>query len=106
MPATMSQAKSKGASDHKHVTQPHKKALLTRIKRIEGQVRGVAKMVEEDRYCVDVLNQIAALRSALDAVALRLLEDHTKGCVSNAILRGEKQAVDELLTVLKHFTKF
>ncbi len=101
----MSSAKTKEDPAHKHVTQPQKKALLTRISRIEGQVRGVAKMVEEDRYCIEILNQIAALRSALDAVAFRLLEDHTKGCVSNAIRHGDQAAVDELLAVVKHFTK-
>lgn len=85
--------------------QPHKKALVSRIKRIEGQVRGVAKMIEDDRYCVDILTQIAATRSALDAVALRLLEDHTKGCVSNAIRDGDQSAIDELLAVVKQFTR-
>ena len=60
------------------VVQPKKPALLKRLNRIEGQVRGVAKMVEEDRYCVDVLTQISAIQSALDALALQLLESHTK----------------------------
>lgn len=92
------------ASD-KHVTQPHKKALLSRLKRAEGQVRGIAKMVEEDRYCVDILTQIAALRSAIDAVALRLIEDHAKGCVSNSIRNGDESAVDELMGIVKRFTK-
>lgn len=101
----MSSAKALRAHPEKHVAQPHKKALLGRIKRIEGQVRGVAKMVEDDRYCVDILNQIAALRSALDAVALRLLEDHTKGCVSNAICHGDESAIDELLAVVKQFAR-
>jgi len=87
------------------VTQPHKKALLSRLRRAEGQVRGVAKMVEEDRYCVDILTQIAALRSALDNVALRLIEDHAKGCVSNSIRNGDDKAIDELMTVIKQLTK-
>ena len=62
-----------------------KKLCTRRLKRIEGQVRGVAQMVTTDRYCVDVLTQVAAIQSALDAVALQLLEDHTRGCVASAV---------------------
>ena len=70
----------------------------------EGQTRGVAKMVEEDRYCVDVLTQISAIQSALDALALQLLESHTKGCVRSAIRSGKGEAaIDELMTVVKRF---
>jgi DNA-binding FrmR family transcriptional regulator len=89
----------------KTVVQPHKRALLSRLRRIEGQVRGVEKMIAGDRYCADILTQIAALRSALDAVALRLLEDHTRGCVSNAARRGDTAPIDELLTIVKRFTR-
>ena len=86
------------------VVQPGKPALLKRLNRIEGQVRGVAKMVEEDRYCVDVLTQVSAIQSALDALALQLLESHTKGCVRSAIRSGNGEAaIDELLTVVKRF---
>ena len=86
------------------VVQPNKAALLKRLSRIEGQTRGVAKMVEEDRYCVDVLTQISAIQSALDALALQLLESHTKGCVRSAIKSGQGDAaIDELLTVVKRF---
>ena len=86
------------------VVQPNKSALLKRLSRIEGQTRGVAKMVEEDRYCVDVLTQISAIQSALDALALQLLESHTKGCVRAAIRSGNGEAaIDELLTVVKRF---
>ena len=60
----------------------HKANLLTRLKRIEGQVRGISRMVEEDKYCVDILIQIAAVKAALNKVGLVLLEDHTRGCVS------------------------
>jgi DNA-binding FrmR family transcriptional regulator len=90
---------------NKTVVQPDKQALLKRLNRAEGQVRGIAKMVEEDRYCVDILTQIAALRSALNAVAIRLLEDHTKGCVSNSIRNGDDAAIDELMTIIKRFTR-
>ena len=86
------------------VVQPGKPALLKRLNRIEGQVRGVAKMVEEDRYCVDVLTQVSAIQSALDALALQLLESHTKGCVRSAIRSGDGDAaIDELMTVVKRF---
>ncbi len=89
-----------------HVAQPHKQTLLKRLNRIEGQVRGVAQMISSDRYCVDVLTQVAAIQSALDAVALQLLEDHTKGCVADAVKanRGE-QAIKELMTVVKRFAR-
>ncbi len=89
---------------HHAVVQPNKPALLKRMNRIEGQVRGVAKMVEEDRYCVDVLTQISAIQSALDALAMQLLKNHTNGCVSAAINSGNGEAaVNELMTVVKRF---
>lgn len=88
------------------VVQPDKSALLKRLLRIEGQARGVAKMVEEDRYCVDVLTQIAAMRSALDALAMKLLANHTNGCVRNAIHSGDGDAaVDELMNLVKRFVR-
>ena len=89
---------------HHAVVQPDKPALLKRMNRIEGQVRGVAKMVEKDRYCVDVLTQISAIQAALDALAIRLLENHTNGCVRSAIKSGNGEAaVDELMAVVKRF---
>ena len=88
------------------VVQPHKQTLLKRLNRIEGQVRGIAQMVTSDRYCVDVLTQVAAIQSALDAVALQLLEDHTRGCVANAVRAdGGDQAIAELMTVVKRFAR-
>ncbi len=89
----------------KKVIQPQKKQLLNRLRKIEGQVRGLANMVEEDRYCVDIITQIAALRSALDAVALNILEDHARHCVANAVRDGDDTAIDELLTVVKRLKK-
>jgi DNA-binding FrmR family transcriptional regulator len=84
------------------VAQPHRTALLQRLNRISGQVRGVAGMIEEERYCIDVLTQIAAIRSALDAVAMQLLEDHAHGCVQSAIQAGKgEEAVDEFMAVVK-----
>lgn len=79
---------------------------MKRLNRIEGQVRGVARMIEEDRYCVDILTQISALRSALDAVAMQLLEDHTQGCVKNAIRSGDGEAsIAELMDVVRKFAR-
>jgi len=67
----------------------HKTQVLGRLRRIEGQVRGVQKMVEEDRYCIDVLTQVGAVKAALDGVALLLLQDHTEHCVVEAIQAGD-----------------
>ncbi len=88
------------------VVQPNKSALLKRLNRVEGQVRGVAKMVEEDRYCVDVLTQIHAIQAALDALAMKLLASHTNGCVRSAIRSGDGDAaVDELMELVKRFAR-
>lgn len=66
-----------------------KPAIQARLRRIEGQVRGIQKMVDDDRYCIDVLTQVNAARAALESVALRLLADHTEHCVTEAIRAGE-----------------
>jgi CsoR family transcriptional regulator, copper-sensing transcriptional repressor len=71
-----------------------KEQLLTRLKRIEGQVRGVERMVDEERYCIDVLTQIAAIQAALDKVALGLLDDHARHCV----VEGGAEGTPEELT--------
>lgn len=88
------------------VVQPDKEALIRRLNRIEGQVRGVNKMILEDRYCVDILNQVSALQSALDAVAMLLLENHTHGCMQGAIKSGKgDEAIGELMTVVRKFAR-
>ena len=80
------------------------KALATRINRIEGQVRGIGRMIEEDRYCVDILTQVAAVQSALDALGLKLLEHHLHGCVAHAIASGDgAHAIDEALAVVRKY---
>lgn len=87
-------------------TEEEKKQLIQRLKRVEGQVRGIQKMVEEDRYCVDVLVQVSAINAALKKVGFQLLEDHTKGCVTKAVQDGDgDEAIDELLKVFQQFTK-
>ena len=82
--------------------EEEKELLLARMRGIEGQARGIARMIEEGRYCVDVVQQLTALSSAADEVALRMLQDHIKGCVADAIReeRGE-EAILELMGVIR-----
>ena len=75
-----------------HGYAPDKDRYLTRLRRIEGQVRGLQKMVEEDKYCIDILTQVSAVTSALQSVALGLLEDHLGHCVANAAAEGGEVA--------------
>jgi len=76
--------------------------LVRRLSRIEGQVRGIARMIEREEYCVDILQQTGALRAAVDAVSLLVLEDHVQGCIRTAAERGEaQQYVDEVLDVVR-----
>lgn len=81
-----------------------KKAQLARLSRIEGQVRGVARMVEEDRYCIDIITQVRAVRAALDKVEQEILHDHLQHCVAHAFHAGSERdrqiKIDELLEVL------
>ncbi|KYP79935.1 metal-sensitive transcriptional regulator [Ferroacidibacillus organovorans] len=92
-------------STHGYASQSAK--LLGRLKRIEGQVRGVHKMVEEDRYCVDILVQLAAIKSATHQVALSILESHTRGCVKDALAANadSTEKIDELMEIIRQFTK-
>ena len=80
-----------------------KGALLKRLARIEGQVRGVSRMVEEERYCIDVLTQIGAIEAALDKVALGLIDEHTRHCVVQAEGAERTEKVDELVAALGRF---
>jgi DNA-binding FrmR family transcriptional regulator len=73
-----------------------KPAVLARLKRIEGQVRGLSRMVEEDRYCIDVLDQVSAATRALQAVALELLGEHLSHCVTDAVREGGSAAEDKV----------
>ncbi|MFD3448359.1 metal-sensing transcriptional repressor [Microbacteriaceae bacterium 4G12] len=87
-------------------TEEEIQAVIKRLKRIEGQVRGIQKMVEDNRYCVDVLVQISAVNAALNKVGLSLLERHTKHCVAKAITEGNgEESIQELLHVIKQFAK-
>jgi len=79
----------RGSADGGPGYRSHKSHVEGRLKRIEGQVRGIQKMVDDDRYCIDVLTQVGSVKAALDAVALLLLEDHTEHCVVEAIRAGD-----------------
>jgi CsoR family transcriptional regulator, copper-sensing transcriptional repressor len=83
-------------------------AIFRRLARIEGQARGLRRMVEDDAYCVDVLTQIAAVQRALDGVAVKLLADHTSHCVRDAVARGGTEAderIEELLGAVERFAR-
>ena len=87
---------------HQHGYYDNKEQVLKRLKRAEGQVRGVARMVEEDKYCSDVMTQINAAQAALDKVALELLRDHAKHCLTdkNLTADGSQEKADELVDAI------
>lgn len=85
-----------------------KNDILTRLKKIEGQVRGLQRMVNEDKYCVDILTQVVAVRGALKQVGLKVLDDHIHGCVQR-VMKGDdaqknQEIIDELMDVMAKFT--
>lgn len=86
-------------------TEKLKNDLTKRLNRIEGQVRGVNKMVAEDKYCDDVLIQIVAIKSALDSVNKLILEHHMRGCLVEDIQKGKEEVIDELLTTIGRMVK-
>ena len=90
---------------HKVRSPEEHKALLNRLNRIEGQVRGIRAMVEDDRYCVDILTQVSAIQAALNGFNKELLARHIKTCVSEDIREGNEEAVDELCELLKKLMK-
>jgi DNA-binding FrmR family transcriptional regulator len=88
------------------VPRHDKMPLAKRLNRIEGQVRGIRRMIEEDRYCIDVLTQVSAVQAALDALALQLLEQHLHGCVQQAVRSGAgDRAIQEALGVIRKFAR-
>jgi CsoR family transcriptional regulator, copper-sensing transcriptional repressor len=86
-----------------------KEALVKRLHRIEGQVRGIERMIEEDRYCVDVLTQIGAVTTALESLAFRILDEHVDHCVVDALAAGDPEAAQakskELLEAVHRFSR-
>jgi len=85
--------------------QADKEKLVKRLARVEGQVRGVSKMVEEERYCIDVLTQIGAIQAALDKVALSLVDEHTRHCVVEADGDERVEKMDELMAAVGRLVK-
>lgn len=94
---------------HPHGYMEDKEALVRRLHRIEGQVRGIERMVEEDRYCIDVITQISAVTTALESVAFRILDDHVNHCVAGALASGDPAEAEtkskELLEAVHRFSR-
>lgn len=86
-------------------TEEQKKSLLNRLKRLEGQIRGLEKMIEDDAYCNDVLQQSMSASSAMDGFNQELLGYHVKGCVTEGIKNGNEEIVDELLKTVRKLMK-
>lgn len=100
------QAGTEGTKDcclgRKKVREPEEyKKLVNRLNRVEGQIRGIRKMLEEDAYCPDILTQTAAATAALNAFSRELLAEHIRGCVKRDILEGHDETIDELLDTLR-----
>jgi len=89
---------------HPYITD--KSTLLTRMKRVEGQTKGIQRMIDDDRYCIDIVQQLSALSSAANEVALLILQSHIEGCVTDAIReqRGEEY-IKELITTIRKAMK-
>jgi DNA-binding FrmR family transcriptional regulator len=96
-------------TEHAYGYVADKAALVKRLHRIEGQVRGVERMVEDERYCIDILTQIAAVNTALESLALKLLEDHVNHCVAHALASGDaedaRQKTQELVAAVERFSR-
>ncbi len=90
---------------HSHSYEADKARILTRLRRIEGQVRGVARMVEDDKYCIDILTQLSAIVASSRSVGLLLLEDHIRGCVVGASPDEMEATLDELNRAIERFTR-
>jgi DNA-binding FrmR family transcriptional regulator len=94
---------------HVHGYTQDKPALVKRLHRIEGQVRGVEKMVEDDRYCIDILTQIAAVNTALESLAFKILDEHVRHCVAGALTSGDQAdaqtKTEELLEAVQRFAR-
>ena len=89
----------------KNRDKEEKKLLINRLKRIEGQVRGLINMLEEDAYCTDILNQTSAARSALGSFSVKLLETHIGSCVKDGLKRDDDEVIEELTETIKKMLK-
>jgi DNA-binding FrmR family transcriptional regulator len=100
--STTSRATTPKPANFRHSYSKDKAGLIRRLSRMEGQVRGIARMIEREEYCVDILQQTSALRAAVDALSILVLEDHVQGCVRTAAEHGEADAyVDEVIDVVR-----
>jgi DNA-binding FrmR family transcriptional regulator len=103
--STLSETHCGHTERQSHHSDKTKANLVTRLNRIEGQIRGVKGLIEKDTYCDDVLNQIAAIQAALNSVGKLLLEGHMKSCVIERIQAGEHEVIDELLITVNKLMK-
>jgi len=96
-------------AEHVHGYTKDKEALVKRLHRIEGQVRGIERMVDEDRYCIDILTQISAVTTALESLGFKILDEHVRHCVAGAIGSGDEHAAstktEELLQAVQRFAR-
>jgi DNA-binding FrmR family transcriptional regulator len=96
-------------AEHTYGYTKDKDALVRRLHRIEGQVRGVERMVEENRYCIDILTQIAAVNTALESLAFQILDEHVRHCVAGALTSGDeadaREKTEELLEAVQRFVR-
>ena len=94
---------------HGYIEADNKEGMIKRLHRIEGQVRGIERMVDEERYCIDILTQIGAVTTALESLAQKLLEDHANHCVAGALAAGDREEAEiktrELLDAVARFTR-
>ena len=94
----MATTKTETKTETRHGYSASKDQLLRRLRRVEGQVRGVERMVDDERYCIDILTQISAVQAALDKVALGVLDDHTRHCIAGGAAKGTPEELsDELM---------
>ena len=97
------------SAEHVHGYHAEKDALIKRMHRIQGQVRGIEKMVEDDRYCIDILTQIGAVSTALESLAFKILDEHVRHCVAGALASGDEAEAqikaEELLNAVHRFSK-
>lgn len=86
-------------------SEDEKKALINRLSRIEGQIRGIKQMLTDDKYCVDILTQTSATASAINSFAKEMLESHIRSCVIDGVRRGDDEKVEELIRTIERFIK-
>src|SRR5436190_9273670 len=96
-------------AQHTYGYTKDKSALIKRLHRIEGQVRGIEKMVEDDRYCIDIVTQISAVNTALESLAFKILDEHVRHCVAGALTSGDENEAtiktEELLQAVQRFAR-